>query len=256
MSISYHTAVLSPQTISNQNPADTKTTLNNNYTLGKTELQGKSDGHDDAFSTLFGQGLLTEPTVSYSGASLAITFGTFKVLIGTEIVYAGGVFTALANQSGASVFFCQDGTWATSTPGSKSYAVVGAYSSNGTGVTAFSLSSGLLIPILASVTDTVENIVVSEVAGYVDYYVDHSAIKKFCIPGFITMNVVPVSDFYVELLYNGLVHTDSDTLNDPAHNMTEGGFWVRITRKSGYYYSGNPDCSLTYTRTGLARPTD
>lgn len=256
MSLTVHTTVLTPQTVSNQNPKDAKQTLNDNFTLSKTELQAKADGHDDAFSTLFGEGLLTEPTVSYSAASLAITFGAFKVLIGTEVSYAGGNFTALANQTGASVYFCADGTWATAVPTGKSYAIVGSYTSTGTGVTAFSFTNAVVIPKLVSVSDTIEDIVVPEVAGFVTGYVDHSSVQVFAIPGFITLNVDPVSDFYVELLYNGLVHTDSDTLTDPPQNMTEGGFHYRITRRGGAYYATNPSCILTYTRTGLARCTD
>jgi len=258
MSLTVHSTVLSPTTISKQNPAAAKTTLNNNFTLSKTQLQAKADGHDDAFSTLFGEGLLTEPTVSYSAASLAITFGAFKALIGTEVAYAGGTFTALANKSALSgvVYFCADGTWDTAVPTTKSYAIVGSYTSNGSGVTAFSFTNAVVIPKLVTVSDTIEDIVVPEVAGLVDYFVDHSSVQVFAIPGFITLNVTPVSDFYVELLYNGLVHSDSDTLNDPPHNMTEGGFWVRLQRRQGYYYAGNATADLSYTRTGIARCTD
>ena len=247
---------MTPQTISNSNPTDTKSALNSNFTLGKTQLQSKSDGHDDALSTLLGEGLLTEPSVAYNAASLAIVFGTFKCLIGTEIVYAGGTFTALVNQTGASVYFQQDGTWSTVIPTTQAYAIIGTYSSNGTGVTAFTLAKGVLITTLATVSDTIADILVPEVAGYATGYVDHSAVKVFCIPGFITMTVDPVSDFYVELLYNGLVHTDSDTLTSPPQNMTEGGFHYKITRRAGAYYATNSTCSLTYSRTGMARAAE
>jgi hypothetical protein len=252
MSLIFHKAVATPANISNKSPQQFIATAEANWTLGKTELDTHSSAIQDAFSTLFGQGLLSCPSVSYSDASLAVTLGSFKALIGSEVAHAGGTFTALANQaSPANCYLTQDGTLVNVVPTTKSYAIIATYTSNGTGVLTFTLTNKILIPALVTVTDTIEGIVVPASPGYYDGYWDHSATYQLTIPGFVTMTVDPVSDFYVELLYNGLLHSDSNTLTDPPHNQTEGGIWYRVSRRQDYYYAGNPDCDITLSRSGL-----
>jgi hypothetical protein len=252
MSLVFHKAVATPANISNKSPDQFIDTSTANWTLGKTELQAKSDALEDGVSSLFREGLLTCPSVSYSGASLAVTLGSFKALIGSEVAHAGGTFTAIANQaSPANCYLTQDGTLVNVVPTTKSYAIIATYTSNGSGVLTFTLTNKILIPALVTVTDTIEGIVVPDSPGYYDGYWDHSATYQLTIPGFVTMTVDPVSDFYVELLYNGLVHSDSNTLNDPPHNQTEGGIWYRVSRKQGYYYAGNSTVDLTLSRSGI-----
>lgn len=252
MSLTYHTSVLSPQSVAGKSAAVAIQTLDANFLLAKTETQKVSDATTDTVSTLHGEGLLTVPTVAVSASSLAVTIGTFKALIGTEVVYAGGQFTALASQSAGVCYFCADGTFSTTLPTTKSYAIIGNYVSTGSGITSFTVANKLLIPKLVTVTGTVANIVVPEVAGYAEGYVDHSATAVFAIDGLLTLNVTPTTDFYVEELYGGsMLASTSDTLTAPPHQRTEGGFWYKITRRETYLYSGNPTVSLTYKRTGL-----
>ncbi len=251
MSLTNHNALISPSTFTNDSASGAKTKLNNNFALVNANVQAVSDSFDDALDTLFGAGWLVVPTISYSGSSLGITFGSGgKCLIGHEIVIPDGVATCLANQTGASLYFCQDGTWATGVPTTKSYMVAGIYSSNGSGITSWETSNSILKPSLITITDTVV-INIPESPGYVIQYIDHSALGIFSIPGFVKLTVVPASDFTVELAYTGLIDSTSDTPTDPPQGETEEGFWFKITRKSGYYYSGNPDVTLTYARTGL-----
>ena len=254
MSLDYHVAVDQPAAFTSDTAAAAKTKLNDNFTLVTADIQGVSDAVDDAVATLFGSGWTVAPTVSYSGASLGITFGTGKALIGHEIAYAGGVATVLASQTGASLYFCQDGTWATTLPTTKAYMVAGTYTSDGSGVTAWTISAGILLPTLTTVTDAVViNIPASP--GYVTQYIDHSALGTFSIPGFTKLLISPTTDFTVALAYSGMVVSTSNTATDPPPNETEEGFWVTITRKSGYYYAGQPDATLTYTRTGIGIAT-
>jgi len=253
MSLTYHFEIAEPSTLVQDSATTLRTKLNANSSLWNTELQSTEDAFEDTFSTLFGEGLTSTPTVTTSTSSLSVTVAQFYCLIGREINYSGGVFTALANQTDASIYFCQDSTWSNTLPTTKSYLVFGTYTSTGVGVTSFTLSDGILIPkIVASVTDTVSDIVVPEAAGYADYFVDHESLGSFEINGFLTLNITPTTDFYVELLYAGCVHDTSDTQYSPPRNITKTGFHIRITRKSGYYYATNPTCDFTYTRTGLA----
>lgn len=255
MSLTYHTAILAPQTLSNDSPVNFVTKANGNWTLGKTELQGAIDAVQDALSTLFGEGLLSLPTVSYSGSSLSVTIGTCKVLIGEEIVYAGGAFVALANQTGASCYFCQDGTFANTVPTTKSYAVIGTYNSNGTGVTSFTLSGGCVLPKLVTVTGTV-TVNVPDDVDYATGYVDHSASTVFAIDGKLKLTVSDTDAFTIEELYpGGMIDHDSNFANNPPHQRTDGGFWYKVTRKADYYYSTDPNVTITYTRTGLVTAT-
>ena len=135
-------------------------------------------------------------------------------------------------------------------PTTKAYFVFATYTSNATGITEFTLSSIRRLLSYRSITDSISGIVIPDIPGYVDYYVDHSSIVSFLIDGFITLTV-DSDDFYVELLYDTKIAYDSDTPNTPPHAITEQGFYVRITRKSGYYYAGDNDCELTYIRTGM-----
>jgi len=255
ISLTYHIQVATPASIANKTPAAFTETANANWTLGKTELQGFTDALQDALSSLFGEGLLTCPSVSYSEASLAVTLGTFKALVGKEVVYAGGPFTALANQTGAYCYLTQDGLFANTEPSTNAYAVIAEYDSDADGVTSFTLVNKILIPQLTTVTETFEDVLVPEDPGYYDGYWNHSegeAGVTFVVPGFVKLEVDPASDFYIELLYNGLVDSSSDTPNSPPHNMTEAGIHFRVTRIEGYYYVGNPTCTVVLSRSGLA----
>lgn len=250
MSLDHHIDVLAPATLENGDSTVYRTKFNDNFTRAKAETQKVEDRVEDTFSTLVGEGLTSTPTTAYNGSSLGVTIGAFTSLIGVEVVYAGGIATCLPNQTDASLYFCQDGTWSTSLPSTKSYFVFAIYTSDATGITAFTLSSVKKLLSFKSITDTISGIVVPESPGYVDYYVDHSSIVSFLIDGFITLTV-DSDDFYVELLYDTKIAYDSDTPNTPPHAITEQGFYVRITRKSGYYYAGDNDCELTYIRTGM-----
>lgn len=252
MSLTYHTSVLSPQSVAGKSAAVAIQTLDANFLLAKTETQKVSDATTDTVSTLHGEGLLTVPTIAISGSSLAVTIGTFKALIGTEITYAGGQFTALASQSAGVCYFCADGTFSTTLPTTKSYAIIGNYVSTGSGVTSFTVANKLLIPKLVTVTGTVANIVVPDGSAATGY-IDHSATAVFEVDGKLTLNVDTPANFYVAELYGGsMIGRTSDTLNDPPHQRTDGGFWYSITRKDGYTYAADTACTLTYSRTGFS----
>ena len=251
MSIDYHKDIAAPYTFvggESENTVITKT--NDNFTLGETEAQAIEDRFEDTFSTIVGEGLTSTPTLTYSALSLSVTTGIFTSIIGYEVSYAGGNFTCLANQTDASIYFCQDGTWSTTLPTTKSYFIFATYTTNGVGVTSITLSDTIAIPQYISISDTITSISVPESPGYVDYFVDHTTLATFKIHGFIK----PLSDsddYYISLPYDGLISDGSDTQNTPPHAITETGFYVRITRKTGYYYADDPACTLTYTRTGM-----
>lgn len=252
MSLSYHNSVLSPQTISGDSPVSFVTKANANWQLAKTELQSVSDAIQDAISSLFGQGLLTIPSVTISGSALAVTIGDFKALIGTEVVWEEGTFNALANQTGGVCYFCQDGTFASTLPTTKSYAIVGTYNSNSTGVTSFTVSGHLLMPQLVTVTGTVADIYVPDDVDYATGYLSHADTVLFAVDGCLKLELSDADAFTVEELYpGGMVDKDSDFADDPPRQRTNGGFWYKISRESLYSYAGSETVTLTYTRTGL-----
>lgn len=250
MSLDYHIDVLAPATLENGDSTVYRTKFNDNFTRAEEETQKVEDRVEDTFSTLVGEGLTSTPTTSYSGTSLGVTIGAFTSLIGVEVVYAGGIATCLASQTDASLYFCQDGTWSTTLPTTKSYFIFATYTTDATGITTFTLSNVKKLLSYQSITDTISGIVVPESPGYVDYYVDHSSIVSFLVDGFITLTV-DSDDFYVELLYDTKITYASDTPNTPPHAITEQGFYVRITRQAGYYYADDNSCELTYIRTGM-----
>lgn len=248
-----HLDVLAPQTLSGDSGETARTKLNSNASLAESEAQKIEERVEHSLSSLFGEGLLTVPTIAYTGSSLAVTIGAFTYLCGVYLSYAGGQATLLASQTGATLYLNNDLTFSTTLPTVKSYVVFGTYTTSGSGVTSFALNNKLLLPKLVTITGTVSGIVVPESPGYADGYLDHSSTSVVGIDGNLTLTVTPDSDFYVEELYSTpVVTTDSDTLNSPPHNRTEKGFHYRITRRSGYYYAGNNSASLTYTRTFLA----
>lgn len=257
MSLIYHFQIASPATLTADSPEVTKTKVNDNHSLWNTELTTVSNGLEDSFSTLFGEGLTSTPTVTTSTSSLSVTVGTFKSLIGREISYAGGNFTALASQASGSVYFCQDSSWSLTLPTTKSYFKFADYVSTLTGVTSLTVSNGILVPkILGSISDTIEDINIPETAAYADYEIDHSALGTIAIPGFITLTTSPSADFSAYLIHTS--ESEADTAIAAGHtfpiDLAPDGttFWVRILRNSGYYYADNPACNLTYVRTGLA----
>lgn len=256
MSLTYHNAVLAPQTVGSgvpDSPATFSAKANANWTLGKTELQAASDALQDALSSLFGQGLLTVPTVTVSASSLTVTISDFKALIGAEVVWSEDTVNLLASQSGASLYFCQDGTFSTTLPTTKSYCVIGTYTTTGTGVTTFTVAGHLLLPTLVTVTGTVAAINVPDDVDYVEGYVDHSSTTLFAVDGCLKLNVDDTDAFTVEELYpGGMVDLNSDFLHIPPRQRTNGGFHYKISRQSAYSYSAEPVVTLTYTRTGLA----
>lgn len=252
MSLSYHNSVLSPQTISGESPVSFVTKANANWQLSKTELQSVSDAIQDAISSLFGQGLLTIPSVTISGSALAVTIGDFKALIGTEVVWEEGIFNALANQTGGVCYFCQDGTFASTLPTTKSYAIVGTYNSNSTGVTSFTVSGHLLIPQLVTVTGTIADVYVPDDVDYAEGYLDHSSSALFAVDGCLKLEVSDNDAFTIEELYpGGMIDEDSHFATIPPQQRTNGGFWYKVSRKEAYPYASDPTVDITYTRTGL-----
>ena len=257
MSLTFHFDIADPATLAQDSATVLRTKLNSNSSLWNTELQSTEDAFEDTFSTLFGQGLTSTPTVTTSTSSLSVTVAQFYALIGREINYAGGTFTALASQTAATIYFCQDSTWSTTLPTTKSYMIFGTYTSSLTGVTAFTLAAGVLMPQLSTLTGTFTDINVPDTAGFADYQIDHSATGTIVVPGFITLTVSPSTDFTAEQIYTS--ESEADTARTALHtvkmdilpNTTTS--WVRISRKSGYYYSDNPNCDLTYSRTGMVQ---
>jgi len=252
MALIGHVDVLAPQSLSGDSPSTARTKINNNFTLGKTESQKIEERIEHSFSSLHGEGLLTVPTATYSADSLQVTFGAFTCLLGVYIAYAGGQATLLANQTGASLYFCQDGTFATTLPTTKTYFAIGTYTTDGTGCTAFTVAGKLLLPILTTISGTVAGIYVPDDTDIADGYVDHSATATIAVDGVLKLTVTPSSAFYVEELYpGGVLDADSGTQYSPPRQRTNEGFHYRVTRRAGYAYSSYPTCTLTYSRTGL-----
>ena len=255
MSLTYHFDIATPSTLVNQSANVLTTKLNDNSSLWNTELQSTEDAFENSLSTLFGEGLTSTPTVTTSTSSLSVTVASFYCLIGREILYAGGTFTALANQTDATIYFCQDSTWSTTLPTTKSYMIFGTYTSTAAGVTSFTLADGILMPQLSTFTGTFTDINVPDAAGFADYQIDNSALGTIVVPGFITATVSPSTDFTVEQIYTS--ESEADTARTALHTVKMDILpdtttsWVRISRKSGYYYSDNPNCDLTYSRTGM-----
>lgn len=253
MPIVNHIDVLTGQTLSNDSAATTQSKINANTALAESEGQKIQDRLENAASYLCGEGFLTLPTVTSSSGSLQITFTACKVLIGCYLALPAGSATLLASQTGASLFLNNDLTFSTTTPTTKSYMIFGTYTTTGSGVTTFTLSSKLLIPKLVTVTDTVENVNVPESPGYVELTIDHSDEAVFEIDGKLKLNVTPLTDFYIEELYTGgMVDEDSDYPNSPPHQRSDGSFTVKVTRRAGYYYADQNDCSISYVRSGIA----
>lgn len=253
MALIGHVDVLSPQSLAADAPTTAQTKLNSNFTLGEAESQKIENRVENSFSCLFGEGLLTVPTATYSAASLQVTIGAFPALLGVYIAYPGGQTTLLASQTDATLYFCQDGTFATSIPTTKTYFAIATYSSDGSGITAFTLTGHLVMPKLVTVTGTVAGIYVPDDVDYTEGYVDHSASGIVAVDGCLKLTVSPSTDFYVEELYpGGVLDEDSGYLTSPPHQRTNKGFWYKLYRKAGYSYSSYPACTLTYTRTFLA----
>ena len=246
-------AVLSPQALSNDSAASTQTKLNANATLAKTESDKIEGRLENSLSYLCGEGFLTLPVVTSSSGSLQITFTACKVLIGCYLALPAGAATLLASQTSGVLYLNNDLTFSTTIPTTKSYMIFGSYVTTGSGVTTFTLSSKLLIPKLVTVTDTVENVNVPESPGYVELTIDHSDEAVFEIDGKLKLNVTPLTDFYIEELYTGgLIDEDSDYPNSPPHQRSDGSFSVKVTRRAGYYYADQNDCSISYVRSGMA----
>jgi hypothetical protein len=249
MSLITHFTIQSPATLSNDDPDTTQTKINDNHSLWQSEMTDVEERLEDTVDTLFGAGLTSTPSTTYSDDSLSVTVGAFTCLIGAYISYAGGAFTALANQTNATMYFCQDSTWSSTLPTTKSYLSFCTYSSDADGVTELTLSDIIVIPQYVSISDS-DTVTVPESAGYYDYQIDHSALASFITNGFIKLEV-DSDDYYAAILYSEPYADGSDTEHTAIHGITETTFWVRVTRKSGYYYSDDSDCVLTYTRTGL-----
>ena len=246
-------AVLSPQALSNDSAASTQTKLNANATLAKTESDKIEGRLENSLSYLCGEGFLTLPVVTSSSGSLQITFTACKVLIGCYLALPAGAATLLASQTSGVLYLNNDLTFSTTIPTTKSYMIFGSYVTTGSGVTTFTLSSKLLIPKLVTVTDTVADINIPESPGYTDVYVDHSDEAVFEVDGKLKLTVTPATDFYVQELYTGgMVDETSGYEHTPPHQRTDGGFSFRCTRRAGYYYADQNDCTVTYSRSGLA----
>lgn len=257
MALIGHLDVLAPQTISNNDPETTKSKLNTNFTLGESESQKIEERLEHSQSSLFGEGLLTVPTVTTSASSLQITFGAFTSLLGVYISYAGGTATVLASQTNASLYFCQDQTFATTLPATKTYFIIGTYTSDTDGVTSFTLTNKLLIPKLVTVTGTVSGVYVPDDDDTsAAQYVDHSATAIFAIDGKLKLTVSDNDKFTVSEVYpGGMLDKDSDFEHIPLHQRTDGGFWFQVVRKAAYAYAGSETCDVTYSRTGLILAT-
>ena len=253
MPIVNHIDVLTGQTLSNDSAATTQSKINANTALAESEGQKTQDRLENTASYLCGEGFLTLPVVTSSSGSLQITFTACKVLIGCYLALPQGAATLLANQAAGTVWLQNDLTFSNTLPTTKSYMVFGTYVSNGSGVTSFTLSSKLLIPKLVTVTDTVADINIPESPGYTDVYVDHSDEAVFEVDGKLKLTVTPATDFYVQELYTGaMVDETSAYEHTPPHQRTDGGFSFRCTRRAGYYYADQNDCTVTYSRSGLA----
>ena len=252
--ISYFT-IASPATLDKDGKTVLRTKLNDNSSLWQSEMTAVEKRLELTADTLFGAGLTSTPTVTTSTSSLSVTVAAFTCQIGAYILYAGGTFTALANQTDATIYFCQDSTFSTTLPTTKSYMIFGTYTSTGVGVTSFTLATVIVIPQYTTLSGTFTDINVPDVAGYADYQIDHSTLGTIIVPGFITLTVSPSTDFTVGQIYTSEVQADAaraashTVLMNLLPNTTTS--WVRISRRSGYYYSDNPNCDLTYSRTGL-----
>jgi len=256
MSLIDHHAILSAQTLSGDAAQTAQSKINAGMSLWKTELQELNDAEEHQASALFAEGFLTLPAITSSGSSLQITIGACTVLVGRYLSYAGGTATLLASQAAGVLYLCNDLTFSTSVPTTKSYMTFGTYVTTGSGVTSFTLSTGMLLPKLVTVTGTVSNINIPDDVDYVEAYLDHSAIALFEVDGKLKLTVSDTDAFTVKELYTGsVVDKDSNYANDPPHQRTDGGFWYRIDRLAAYSYAAEPNVTLTYTRTGLAIAT-
>ena len=251
MAIIGHIDVLTPQSVAGKAPAEAQQTIDNNDLLAESEGQNIEERVEHSFSSLFSEGLLTVPSVTISGSSLQITFGAFNALLGVYIAYAGGTATVLANQTSQPLYFPQNQTFTTTLPTTKTYFIIGTYTSNGSGVTSFTLTNKLLIPTLYTLTGSVALNIPDDV-DYTQGYLDHSATVLFAIDGKLKLTVSDSDVFTVEELYPGaMIDQDSSFAHDPLHQRTDGGFWYKISRSGSYTYAAYPNCTLTYTRTGL-----
>ncbi len=256
MALIDHVTILSAQTWSNDAPSVAASKYNSAQALWESEMQNVEDRQEHSNDELFGEGFLTTPAITSSGSSLQITVGAFTCLNGAYVSYGGGTATLLASQTGASLYFQNDGTFSTTLPTTKTYFVFGTYTTTGSGVTTFTLSSKLLIPKLVTITGTVANIYVPDDVDYATGYVDHSATTLFAVDGSLKLTVSDTDAFTVEELYpGGMIDKDSNFLHNPPHQRTNGGFHYKLTRGAAYPYAADPTVTLTYTRTGMCIAT-
>lgn len=225
-----------------------KSQFNANQATLHSGIQSVEDALEDGLYELFGSGVLDgmEATV---GTGLSVNVAPGYALIGIVVDYAGGTVSVPANQAAGVIYFAQNGNFYTSAPTGVAYFQFCTYVSGASSVSSVGSTTKVMPCTLQSVTDTFENIEVSE-THTCDYEIDHSASVEFLIPGFVTLSVSPAAAFTVER-----IDQESDTGTT---------FTVRISRNEGYrtysqYYYIDGDnhgayalCDLTFTRTGMA----
>jgi len=253
--LDYHKDIDAAADFDLDNEESTQTKMNANFDLMETNDQGVEDRLEDTFYDLMSSGIIADMEASVPGSGLSLTVPAGQALIGYAIDYAGASVACLANAGPGYIYFCQDSTWHVdldaTPPDDKSYFLYATYTSDGSDILTLTINARVLRPILTTLTDTVEDISVS--GDDATYFVDHSALGTFVIPGKLKLNIHDNTYWYVEHLYKGFLDDASDSENAGApEEDTPTGFWIRVTRRSGYYYADHPIVDLTWERQGIA----
>jgi hypothetical protein len=254
MTLITHKTVDAPATFASDSPAVSKSKLNSNFNVCENNEQDIEDRTEDSLEALFSSGTVSGMTAPVPSNSLGLVVADGAALIGVLITHTQDTVSCLASANPGYIYYCQDGTWVTNNTGvaptTKSNYLFATYTSDGSKLLTVTRQNVLVLTYLQEIGDTINSIVVTD--AYADYFVDHSALGSFSMTGFLTLNVDNTDAFYVTHINPGGLTMDSDTENTGAPDEdTPSGFWVRLTRKAGYYYAGNPTVSLTYTRRGF-----